>query len=131
MWHDPRSAYESAAKATVSSRDLEADALFRAARRLEACQREWGAPGSAERLDAALKHNQSLWTFLQAELLEPTSPVPADLRAQLLSISRFVDRRTFEMMGTPWADGLAPLIAVNRQIAAGLATSQAPGNDNR
>jgi len=82
-------------------------------------------------LEAALRHNQSLWTFLQAELLEPSSPVPADLRTQLLAISRFVDRRTFEMMGAPWADGLAPLIAVNRQIAAGLATSQAPDHDKR
>jgi flagellar biosynthesis activator protein FlaF len=131
MWHDPRSAYESATTATASSRELEADALFRAARRLESCQREWGAPGSPERLEAALKHNQSLWTFLQAELLEPNHAVPADLRAQLLAISRFVDRRTFEMMGAPWADGLAPLIAVNRQIAAGLATSQAPGHGGR
>lgn len=131
MWHDPRSAYESAAKATVSSRELEADALFRAARRLEACQREWGTSGYEQRLEGALKHNQSLWTFLQGELLEASNPMPADLRSQLLSISRFVDRRTFEMMGSPWAEGLTPLIAVNRQIAAGLATSRAPGNDPR
>jgi len=115
-------AYEAAGKAASSNRELEAAALFKAARRLEAVRREWDSPERAEILQAALRYNQHLWTFLQSELSVPDHEMLTPLRVNLLRLSGFVDRRTFEIMSAtePDPDQLQVLIDINRNIAAGL-----------
>lgn len=122
MYVNARSAYESGAKSAPSGRELEAAALFKAARQLEACFTTWEQPGRAARLDEALRYNQRLWTFFQGEWLAEQCELPRDLRANLLRLSAFVDRRTLELLGEPKQDGLRALIEINRQIAAGLST---------
>lgn len=120
MYGSARRAYESGAKSAPSGRELEAAALYKAARQLEACRSSWDAADRPTRLDDALRYNQRLWTFFQGELLAEGCPLPRDLRSNLLQLSAFIDRRTFEMLAQPTRDGLRALIEIDRQIAAGL-----------
>lgn len=126
MFPDPVSAYDAARKASTSSRDLEAQALFKAARQLEDCRDQWHAPELDRRLSEALRYNQRLWTFFQAELSRTDHPLPSELRANLLRISAFIDRRTLEILAEPAPGKLQSLIDINRHVAAGLS---APGTE--
>ena len=125
MFHSPLEAYEQVRKTTESNRELEAAALFKAARLLEECQRGWNGTGHPSRFDEALRYNQKLWSFFQAELGAAKNELPVDLRRDLLRLSAFIDRRTFELRSTPTADGLTALIDINRHVAAGLSTAPA------
>jgi flagellar protein FlaF len=116
-------AYATVEKITASGRQLEASALFRTARALQLAHDQWGTPGSEARLDEALKLNQRLWTFFQAELGAPDNPLPPDLKWQLLKLIEFIDKRTFELMAVPAREKIAVLININRNIAAGLSTT--------
>lgn len=120
MYGSARRAYESGAKSAPSGRELEAAALFKAARQLEACRSAWEAADRPARLDDALRYNQRLWTFFQGELLADGCPLPRDLRTNLLRLSAFIDRRTFEMLAAPTPDGIRALVEIDRHIAAGL-----------
>jgi flagellar protein FlaF len=121
VFRSARNAYESASKATASNRELEAGALFKAARQLEAARDGWDAPDRDRILEDALRYNQRLWTFFQTELSAPEHPLPNEVRANLLRLIAFVDRRTFELLRSPARSGLDALIAIDREIAAGLA----------
>jgi flagellar protein FlaF len=118
-------AYASVEKITASGRQLEASALFRAARALQTAKDAWGTPGAEARLDEALKANQRLWTFFQAELGAADNPLPVELKAGLLKLIEFIDRRTFEVMALPAPEKVAILITINRNVAAGLSTAPA------
>jgi flagellar protein FlaF len=131
MFASARRTYDSGTKAAPSGRELEAAALFKAARQLEACRHAWDAADRAQKLDEALRFNQRLWTFFQAELTESGCTLPLELRRNLLHISGFVDKRTFEMMATPTRDGLQALIDIDRNIASGLSTHVEPAGHAR
>jgi flagellar biosynthesis activator protein FlaF len=124
MYGNAGQAYETAMKSTGSSRELEAAALFKAARQLEACQRAWESSDRPAKLKDALQYNQRLWTFFQSELGDPDHGLPVEIRVNLLRISTFVDKRTFEILAGPDAQKLQALIEINRHIAAGLTGSQ-------
>ena len=126
MFASARRTYESGTKAAPSGRELEAAALFKAARQIEACRRDLEHQERGEPLDDALRFNQRLWTFFQAELGAPDCPLPVEMRRNLLHISGFVDRRTFEMLARPTPDGLQALIDINRNIATGLSAQVEP-----
>lgn len=115
-------AYKSVQLETQNGRELESSLLSKAALLLKICQDQWGQEGHPERLDDALRFNQRLWTFFQSELLEETNPLPALLRQDLLSLSAFVDKRTFEVMAYPAVEKLTVLININKQIAEGLSS---------
>jgi flagellar protein FlaF len=115
-------AYKSVQQETQNGRELESALLSKAALLLKICQENWEGDGHAERFDDALRFNQRLWTFFQAELLEEGNPLPVQLRQDLLSLSAFVDKRTFEVMAYPAAEKLNVLININKQIAEGLAS---------
>lgn len=118
-------AYRSVQQETQNGRELESSLLSKAALLLKACQENWDQEGHAERFDDALRFNQRLWTFFQSELLEEGNPLPAQLRQDLLSLSAFVDKRTFEVMAYPVKEKLTVLININKQIADGLSSPQA------
>lgn len=122
MYSSPRDAYQSAAKASASNRDLESAALFKAARLLDGCRQGWDSPERPARLEEALTYHQRLWTFFQGELSHPANPLPAELRSWLLSLSVFLDKRTMELRANPDPAGLEALIRINREIAMGLAS---------
>lgn len=113
-------AYREVQKNTMSGRELEASVLIKAAHKLKHCRDNWDEPGMTERLDDALKYNQKLWSFFQAELSRSDHPLPKKLREDLLSLSLFIDKRIFEIMASPSPEKLDILININLNIAAGL-----------
>jgi flagellar protein FlaF len=117
--------YRTAEMAAASGRDLEAAALFKAARQLEAVQRGWDSSDRDGRLEEALRYNTRLWTFFQTELAEDDHPMPRELRLNLLQLSKFIDKRTFELLAHPEPSKLLALININRQIGMGLSTKAA------
>jgi len=117
---NPLEAYQSVEKTTLAGRELEASVLMRAALMLADVQNNWGQPGHEERLDNALRHNQRIWTLFQAEITSPDNPLPAEIRQNLLSLSAFIDKRTFDVMAFPEPAKLDILISINKNVAAGL-----------
>ena len=120
MSANPLEAYKSVEKTTLSGRDLEASVLIKAAMRLQEVRSNWLDPSCGEMLDEALKYNQRVWSFFQAEMSMPDNPLPPEIKQNLLALSVFVDRRIFEVMAYPAAEKLDILININRNIAAGL-----------
>jgi flagellar biosynthesis activator protein FlaF len=122
MYQAALKAYDSVNKSTMSGRDIEAEVLTNAALKLKACQDHWAENDRGAMLETALKYNQRIWTIFQAELEKPQNPLPNGLKVDLLRLSAFIDKRTFEAMAYPAPDKLTILININHNIAAGLRT---------
>ena len=120
MYQAALKAYDSVNKSTMSGREVEAEVLTKAAIRLKACQDNWAENGQGAKLEAALKYNQRIWTIFQAELEKPENPLPHPLKVDLLRLSAFIDKRTFDTMAYPAPEKLTILININNNIAAGL-----------
>ena len=129
MFRDARRAYETGARTSQSNRELEAEALFKAARQLEAVRQHWASPQRDALLLAAVRYNQRLWTLFQSELSQPAHPMPRPLRQDILRLSTFVERRLLEVLGNPRPEGLEVVIEINRQIAQGLKGAVPAGAD--
>ena len=71
----------------------------------------------------ALRLNWRLWTIFQTELSADTSPVPIEIRENMLSIANFVDSHTVQTMAEPTPERISTLIEINRNIATGLLES--------
>jgi len=112
-------------KESMSGRELEASVLTKAGLLLKACQENWDAPDRETKLLDAIKFNQKVWSFFQAELSEPENPMPKKLREDILNLSLFMDKRFFEMMAYPEPEKLSIVIDINFNIAAGLRTNHA------
>ena len=110
-------------KESMSGRELEASVLTKAGLMLKACQDNWGAPDREAKLLDAIKFNQKVWSFFQAELSEPGNPMPKQLREDILNLSLFMDKRFFEMMAYPEPEKLTIVIDINFNLAAGLRTN--------
>ncbi len=120
MYQAALKAYDSVNKSTMSGRDVEAEVLTKAALKLKECQDNWPEKGRRNKLEAALKYNQRVWTIFQAELEKPDNPLPNSLKADLLRLSAFIDKRTLETLAYPDPEKLTILITINHNIAAGL-----------
>lgn len=116
------SAYTSMQKETLSGRELEASVLTRAGLMLKQVQENWSVPDRSEKLLEAIKFNQKVWSFFQAELSDPENPLPQKLREDILNLSIFVDKRLFEVMANPDKEKLNIVIDIDFNIAAGLRT---------
>lgn len=117
---NPLDAYRNVEKATLSQRDMEATVLSKAAQLLQVMRDDWSGADQFERLEDALKYNQRVWTFFQAELSMPDNPLPDEIKQNLLALSLFVDRRSFEALAYPAPEKLDVLININMNVAAGL-----------
>jgi flagellar biosynthesis activator protein FlaF len=112
-------AYRNIQKATMTDREIEAYILTQAALKLKDCQENWD-PECSDRLDEALRYNQLIWSIFQGELIREDNPLPRKLRQDLLNLSLFTDKRTFEIMAYPAPEKLTAIININLNIAAGL-----------
>ena len=110
-------AYRSSQRLGSSARDTEAQALLEAARRLDA------ATGNQDAYRAALRLNWRLWTIIQADVSGEGSPLPDEIRQNILSLSVFIDKHTVSALAEPSDRKLRVLVDINRNIAAGLMTS--------
>lgn len=120
MYPNPLQSYQNVEKATQSGRETEARVLSQAARKLKHCQENWKASDRQEKLDEALKFNQRIWSIFQSELSDANNPLPDQLKANLLQLSAFIDKRIFETLAYPTPEKLTIIIEINQNIAAGL-----------
>ncbi|MGE3147861.1 MAG: flagellar biosynthesis regulator FlaF [Pseudorhodoplanes sp.] len=111
-------AYGAVAKQTASPRDLEASLLLQAAFRLQAAQEEWDSERIA--LDRALTFNRKLWTLFLSSVTRNDNPLPAEIRQNVANIGVFVMNQTLSLITDPAREKLDSLIAINRNLAAGL-----------
>ena len=108
--------YATFAKAGMPIRDLEASALLKAAGNLQAAM----ASDSQDVREAALTHNRKLWTIFAAAAGDEASALPEHVRASILTLSNFVFNQSIQAMASRSADAFTGLIAINRELAAGL-----------
>jgi flagellar protein FlaF len=109
-------AYGRAHHSVICGRPAEAEAFARAA----ACLRDAAErPHDRTVLAQALGYNQKLWTIVQAEAMDPGHPAPADMRDDMLSLARFMDRASAEALAAP-APRLDGMIAINASLSSGL-----------
>lgn len=118
----PVNAYTSMQKESLSGRELEASVLSRAGIMLKKVQDNWSEPDRDQKLLEAVKFNQKVWSFFQAELSDPENPLPKKLREDILNLSIFIDKRLFEVLAYPDPDKLTIVVDINFNIAAGLRT---------
>jgi flagellar protein FlaF len=117
---NPLDAYRNVEKATLSQRDLEATVLTKAAMQLRELRNNWVRDKHDAHLEEVLTYNQRVWTFFQAELTVEDNPLPDEIKHNLLALSAFVDRRSFEVLAYPAPEKLDILISINLNVAAGL-----------
>ena len=115
-------AYKNVQRTTESVREIEALVLTKAAVMLTEIQRNWDASDRDAKLDEALRNNQMIWSIFQGELMKPDNPLPKQLKQDILSLSTFIDKRTFEVMAMtqPAPEKLDIIINLNLNLAAGL-----------
>jgi flagellar protein FlaF len=112
-------AYARTAQVSSSPRDLEAQALLMAARKLVEVQNDWKGPD--KRMHAALLFNRRLWTIFMSAAESDDNPQPIEIRQNIRNIALFVMQRTIELQTNPSPEKMQSLIDINSNIAAGLA----------
>lgn len=123
MQQNSVNAYTANQKESLSGRELEASVLARAGLMLKSVKDNWDAPDRDSKLLEAVKFNQKIWSFFQAELSDPENPLPKNLRDDILNLSLFIDKRLFEVVAFPDPEKLSIVIDIDFNIAAGLRTT--------
>ena len=125
----PYDAYINTANMSKSDRQIEAEALTRAATLLQMCRQNWDAEDSGRKLTEALEFNQKLWSIFQGALAEPDHPMPLELRMDILRLGHFIDSRIFDVMAYPAPEKLDVIIQIDQNLAAGLRAGAGDGQD--
>jgi len=112
-------AYARTSQTTAAPREIEAQALLKAARQLQEIQTNWSGPD--RNLHKALMFNRRLWSIFMTETEANENPHPLEVRQNIANIGLFVLTRTIEMQLDPDPAKLKSLIDINCNIAAGLA----------
>ena len=112
-------AYARTSQTTAAPREIEAQALLKAARQLQEVQTNWTGPD--RNLHKALMFNRRLWSIFMTEAEATENPHPLEVRQNIANIGLFVLTRTIEMQLDPDPAKLKSLIDINCNIAAGLA----------
>ena len=112
-------AYSRTSQATAHPREIEAQALLMAARKLQDVQTNWAGPDKD--MHKALLFNRRLWTIFLSAAETNDNPQPLEVRQNIANIGFFVMQRTIEMQMNPDPSKLKSLIEINCNIAAGLA----------
>jgi flagellar protein FlaF len=109
-------AYQQAAARSETPRDLEYRLFGQVTRALMSAS-EADPTDVAARMDA-LDWNRRLWSVLAADCASEGNQLPAPLRANIISLSLWVNRHTSAIMRNEAEFG--PLIDVNKLIMQGL-----------
>jgi flagellar protein FlaF len=112
-------AYSRAVQATAPAREIEAQALLKAARQLQDVQSNWAGPDP--QMHAALLFNRQLWSIFISAAQNDDNPQPLEIRQQIANIGVFVMKQTIDIQLAPEPAKLKSLIDINCNIAAGLA----------
>ncbi|MGH6779146.1 MAG: flagellar biosynthesis regulator FlaF [Bradyrhizobium sp.] len=111
-------AYARASQTTAPPREIEAQALLKAARQLQEVQANWKGPD--KKMYNALLFNRRLWSIFMSEAEANENPHPLEIRQNIANIGLFVLTRTIEIQMDPDPAKLKSLIDINCNIAAGL-----------
>lgn len=112
-------AYARTSQTTGTARDIEAQALLKAAKQLRDIQANWTGPTAG--MHKALLFNRRLWTIFLSAAESNDNPQPLEVRQKIANISVFVMHQTIAMQTEPDPAKLKSLIDINCNIAAGLA----------
>jgi flagellar protein FlaF len=112
-------AYARTSQATAPPREIEAQALLKAARQLQEIQTNWSGPD--KNMHKALLFNRRLWSIFMSAAAVDENPQPLEVRQNIANIGLFVMQQTVDMQMSPDPTKLKPLIDINCNIAAGLA----------
>ena len=116
--------YKAVSEKISSPRSTEADLLLEAALRLQKIQGNWDSRGPTD-LDEALRYNRMLWTIFISTVIKPENPLPQAIRQNVANLGIFVMKHTIAILAEPKPEKISTLIDINRNLAAGLATSAA------
>jgi len=111
-------AYARTSQTTAHPRELEAQALLKAARQLQDVQANWTGPD--KNMHNALLFNRRLWTIFMSAAETDDNPQPLEIRQNIANLALFVMQRTIEIQLDPDPTKLKSLIDINCNIAAGL-----------
>ncbi|MBF0268506.1 MAG: flagellar biosynthesis regulator FlaF [Alphaproteobacteria bacterium] len=120
MAKDKINAYSDAQKTAMSPREVEAMALTKAAFLLEEAKKD---VDNYQAFSQALRFNHLLWTIIQTDITDKNNKLPPELKANIMSLSIFVDKQTAKALAEGTANLLDVLINVNRNLAEGLRIS--------
>src|ERR1700681_943204 len=112
-------AYARTSQTTAPPREIEAQALLKAARQLQDVQANWTGPD--RNMHNALLFNRRLWSIFMSAVETNDNPQPIEVRQHITNIAEFVMKQTVEMQLDPDPAKLKSLIDINCNIAAGLA----------
>jgi flagellar protein FlaF len=112
-------AYARTSQTTAPPREIEAQALLKAARQLQEVQNNWA--GADTNLYKALLFNRRLWTIFMSSATSGDNPNSVEVRQNIANIGVFVMKQTLDIQMNPDPAKLKPLIDINCNIAAGLA----------
>ena len=111
-------AYSRTSHTTSSPREIEAQALLKAARQLMDVQANWAGPD--KNMHNALLFNRRLWSIFMSAMETNDNQQPLEIRQNIANIGVFVIKHTIEMQMDPDPKKLKTLIDINCNIAAGL-----------
>jgi flagellar protein FlaF len=112
-------AYSRTSHTTGAPRDIEAQALLKAAQHLQEIESNWQGPD--KNMHKALLFNRRLWLIFMSAAEANDNPQPLEVRQNILNLAIFVMRQTVDMQLDPDPAKLKSLISINCNIAAGLA----------
>jgi len=121
MSQDKIKAYAQTQKSGLSPREVEAMAFTKAALLLDEAKQKLD---DYDNYASALKFNQLLWTIIQADIVDKENKLPDQLKANILSLSIFVDKQTIKALADTKAQHLDVLININKNLAEGLMVKQ-------
>jgi len=111
-------AYARTSQTTAAPREIEAQALLKAARQLQEVQANWTGPD--QKMYKALLFNRRLWSIFLSAVEDNDNPNSLEVRQNIANIGVFVIKQTIEMQMDPDPAKLKSLIDINCNIAAGL-----------
>lgn len=111
-------AYNKTQTLALSQRELEARALLKAASKLQWLKENWEPTIAA--MEDPLFHNRQVWTIFLDSATDPASPLPQEMRANMIGLCRFVINQCMRMLFEPDPSKLDLMIEINQHIAAGL-----------
>jgi flagellar protein FlaF len=111
-------AYARVSQASSAPREIEAQALMKAARQLQDVQTNWSGPTKG--MHEALLFNRRLWTIFMSAADSNENPQPLEIRQNIANIGVFVLKQTLAIQENPDPGMLKSLIDINCNLAAGL-----------
>ena len=88
-------AYARTSQTTTSPREIEAQALLKAARQLQEVQTNWTGPDKT--MHNALLFNRRLWSIFMSAVETNDNPQPMEVRQNIANIGVFVMKQTVDM----------------------------------